>query len=366
LPSAASQFGNSLKSVAQTVKQSQSFIQPLRELSQSTQAIICVARGLITNSRFKHERSLLVDAARELTIDVSKLVDALKRFAREDTEGVVDAVASSIGGSVSALQRIVAYAQNEGGQLVLEESEIACKFDPELESQAEETLGSVKLGVDEILAKMTDVSSKLPPATDPRSTVNTAVVDSVGALVASTSTVVGAAYEAQNELVANLSQPATRMIYARDPSLANALIKAARNVLSAVVDLTRGLSVDTIETLSQQELATHAGSVSKAVEILASAVRAGTKQQSSSLLEATRTVSDATASLLEAAKMIEELPTDQEDDTDVENFGIDAYTLQEIKLQMKIAELDHLLAKARKKADKLMNTSLVKAEWNVV
>jgi len=90
LPPAASQFGNSLKAVAQAVKQSESFVQPLQELSRSTHTIVAVSRGLITNSRFKHERSLLVDAARELTIDVSKLIDALKRYAREDTTGVVD------------------------------------------------------------------------------------------------------------------------------------------------------------------------------------------------------------------------------------------------------------------------------------
>jgi len=366
LPPAASQFGNALKSVAQTVKQSQSFIQPLQDLSRSTQAIICVARGLITNSRFKHERTLLVDAARALTIDVDKLIEALKRYAREDTEGVVDAVASSIAGSVSALQRIVSYAQNEGGQLVLEESEIISKCDAELESRAEETLVSVKELVDETLTQMNTLSSSLPPPTDPRSTVNVAVVDSVSALVASTSTVVGAAYEAQNELVKNLAQPATRMIYARDPSLADALIKAARHVQMSIIDLTRGLSADTIETLSQQELATHAGTVSKAVEILASAVRAGTKQQSTSLVEATRTVSEATSSLLEAAKMIEEIPAEAEEETEVENFGIDAYTLQEIKLQMKIAQLEHQLNKARKKADELMKTTTASQMWNVI
>jgi len=366
LPTAASQFGNSLKGVAQSVKQSESFIQPLQDLSKATQSIVCVARGLVTNSRFKHERSLLVDATRELTIDIGKLIEALKRYAREDTNGVVDAVASSIAGSVSALQRIVSYAQNEGGQLVLEEGELTAKYDAELESTAEETLISVKEHVDEILAHMNEVSASLPPATDPRSTVNTAVVDSVSALVASTSTVVGAAYEAQNELVANLSQPTTRFAYARDPTLAEALIKAAHHVQMAIIDLTRGLSADTVQTLSQQELAAHAGEVSKSVEILASAVRAGTKAQSSSLVEATKTVSQATQSLLEAAKMIEELPTEEEEDTDVENFGIDAYTLQEIKIQMRIAELEHMLEKARKKYDALMNTSLAKTKWNVV
>jgi len=92
---------------------------------------------------------------------------------------------------------------------------------------------------------------------------------------------------------------------------------------------------------------------------------AGTKQRSTNLMEATNTVSQATQSLLDAAKMIEEIPTEEED-TDVENFGIDAYTLQEIKLQMRIAEQEHMLEKARKKYDKLMNTSLVKATWNVV
>jgi len=299
-------------------------------------------------------------------IDINKLVDALKCYAREDTNGVVDAVASSIGGSVSALQRIVAYARNEGGQLVLEESEVTCNYDADLEAQAEEVLIGVKEQVDGVLESITEVASSLPPPTDARSEVTSAVIDSISALVASTGAVLGAACEVQNTLVTNLAQPTTRYAYARDPSLANALITASHHVQNTILDLTRGVSADTVQTLSQTELATHAGAVSKAVEILASAVCAGTKQRSSSLLEATSTVSQATDSLLEAAKMIEEVPTGEEEDTDVENFGIDAYTLSEIKMQMRIAELEHKLEKARKKYDALMNTSLVKAEWNVV
>lgn len=366
LSPAASQFGNSLKAVAQAVKQSQPFLQPLQDLSRSTHSIVAVARGLITNSRFKHERSLLVDAARELTIDVNKLIDALKRFARDDTNGVVDAVAASIGGSVSALQRIVAYAKNEGGQLILDENgvEVVSKYDAELEAQAEDMLAAVKEQVDAVSARLTELSASLPPSTDPRSTITSAVVDSVGALVASTSAVVGAAYEAQNELVINLAQPTTRIAYARDPSLANALIKAARHVQNSILDLTRGLSADTVQTLSQSELASQANEVSKAVEILASAVRAGTKTASRSLLEATSTVSQATTSLLDAAKMIEELPTGEEEETEVENFGIDAYTLQEIKLQMRIAELEHMVERAHNKYDRLMKTTTVTQMWN--
>ena len=63
--------------------------------------------------------------------------------------------------------------------------------------------------------------------------------------------------------------------------------------------------------------------------------------------------------------MIEELP-DDEDDTDAENFGIDAYTLQEIKIQMKIAELEHKLERARKKYQTLLNTKVSSTTWNVV
>jgi len=367
LPAAASQFGNSLKSVATAVKNSESFVDPLSDLSRATQTIISVARGLITNSRFKHERTLLVDAARELTIDINKLIDALKRFAREDTNGVVDAVATSIAGSVSALQRMVVYAQNEGGQLILEEgNDFACNYDAELEAQAAEVLMALKDQVDSVHEQISGVSAALPPPTDPRSTVNTAIVDSVSALVASSGAVVSAACEIQNELVENLDQPTSRIAYARDPNLADALIKAAHHVQSSIIDLTRGISEDTIQTLSQSELATHACAVSKSVEILATAVRAGLRQRPTSLIEATATVGEATQSLLEAAKMIEEIPAEEEDDTDVENFGIDAYTLQEIKMQMKIVELEHSVEKARKKYDKLMNTSLVKAQWNVV
>ena len=360
------EFRESLKAVTLSFKQNQPFVDPLQSLSRATQALITATRGLITNSRFKHERKLLVDAARELAIGINRLIDLLRTSVREGPAAVSDDVAAAINASVSALHRIIAYAQKEGGQLVLDDGDAGGpRFDAELETAAEETLNDVKHQVDTVLAHLSQVSAALPPATDPRSTVNTAIVDSVGALVASTSAVVGAACMAQNELVVNLRQPATRMMYARDPSLADALIKAARHLQNAILDLTRGLSVDTVQTLSQQELATHAGAVSKSVEILAAAVRAGAKQGSSSLIDATRTVSDATRSLLEAAKMIEELP-DDEDDTDAENFGIDAYTLQEIKIQMKIAELEHKLERARKKYQTLLETKVSATTWNVV
>ena len=359
-------FRESLKAVTLSFKQNQTFVEPLQKLSHATQAIITATRGLITNSRFKHERKLLVDAARELAIGINRLIELLRTSVRQGPAAVADDVAAAINASVSALHRIIAYAQKEGGQLVLDDGDAGGpRFDADLENAAEETLHDVKHQVDTVLAHLSQVSAALPPATDPRSTVNTAIVDSVGALVASTSAVVGAACMAQNELVVNLRQPATRMMYARDPSLADALIKAARHLQNAILDLTRGLNVDTVQTLSQQELATHAGAVSKSVEILAAAVRAGAKQGSSSLIDATRTVSDATRSLLEAAKMIEELP-DEEDDTDAENFGIDAYTLQEIKIQMKIAELEHKLERARKKYQTLLDTKVSATTWNVV
>ena len=183
--------------------------------------------------------------------------------------------------------------------------------------------------------------------------------------LSNTSAVAAAAVEAQSELVAALAQPSLQITYARDPALARALIKAAHHVGSTVADLTRGISADTVHTISQNELATNAAAVSNAVEILAAAVRAGTKSPSTALIDATRTVADATRSLLEAAKMIEDLP-DEDDDDDIENFGIDAYTLQEIKVQMKIAELEHKLERARKRYDALSKTTTAATAWNVV
>jgi len=92
------------------------------------------------------------------------------------------------------------------------------------------------------------------------------------------------------------------------------------------------------------------------VEILAAAVRAGTKVRSDNLFNAARTVSEATRALLDAAKMIEDAP--EQDTVEADDFGIDAYTMQEIKVQMHIAELEHQLEKARKKYDRLMKTTV--------
>jgi hypothetical protein len=104
LPQGAAKFGNSLRGVAQTVKAGQPFIAPLAELAQSTQQIMAVTRGLVSNSHFKHERGLLIDAARQMAGDVGRLIEALKSLAREgNPAGIVEEVAASIGGSVSAL-----------------------------------------------------------------------------------------------------------------------------------------------------------------------------------------------------------------------------------------------------------------------
>jgi len=355
---AASMFGQSLHGISAAVRSEQSFNEPLGNLSTATQKIIKVTMGLVANSRFKHERDLLVEASRQLAIDVNKLISALKNVAEEKKEGVMDDVVAGIGSSIASFQKIVALSQQEGGHLNLDNGDLGdgCKFDAELEAKAEEALGEAKFEIDQHLTYLQSVSAGIDREADPRNNVNGAIVDSVIALVSSTSAVVGAAGNAQNELVANLRNAATRHVYARNPALAQGLIDAARHVLSSINDLTRGLNGDTIGTLSQQELATHAEDVSKSVEILASAVRAGTQARSDNLFNAARTVSDATHSLLNAAKMIEDAP--EQETVEADDFGIDAYTMQEIKVQMRIAELEHQLEKARKKYDRLMKTTV--------
>jgi len=232
-----------------------------------------------------------------------------------------------------------------------------------LEAKAEAALNDAKDEISFRLDFLQKVAAGIDREADPKNNINGAIIDSVVALVQSTDAVVGAAGAAQNELVANLRNAATRAIYARDPALAQGLIDAARHVLASINDLTRGLDGDTVGTLSQQELASHAEGVSKSVEILAAAVRAGTKVRSDNLFVAARTVSDATRALLEAAKMIEDAPDQEAVDSD--DFGIDAYTMQEIKVQMRIAELEHQLEKARKKYDRLMKTTVSgDKSWN--
>jgi len=355
---AAALFGQSLHGLSGAVRSGQPFTEPLGGLASATQKIIKVAMGLVGNSRFKHERDLLVEASRQLAIDVNKLIGALQNVASEKTDGVMEAVVASIGSSVASFQKIVALSQQEGGTLQLDNGDLndGAKYDAVLEAKAEAALNDAKDEIDFRLQFLQNVAAGIDREADPKNSVNGAIVDSVVALVQSTDAVVGAASGAQHELVSNLRNAATRAIYARDPALAQGLIDAARHVLSSINDLTRGLDGDTISTLSQQELATHAEGVSKSVEILAAAVRAGTKVRSDNLFVAARTVSEATRALLEAAKMIEDAP--DQDAVDSDDFGIDAYTMQEIKIQMRIAELEHQLEKARKKYDRLMKTTV--------
>jgi len=312
----------------------------------------------VANSRFKHERTLLVEASRQLAIDVNKLIGALQNVAMEKTEGVMEAVVASISSSVASFQKIVALSQQEGGNLQLDNGDLneGTKFDAALEAKAGEALNDAKAEIEFRLEFLQGVAAGIDRQADPKNNVNGAIIDSVTALVHSTAVVVGAAGEAQKELIANLRNSATRSIYARDPALAQGLIDAARHVLASINDLTRGLDGDTVSTLSQQELASHAENVSKSVEILASAVRAGTKVRSDNLFNAARAVSDATRALLDAAKMIEDAP--EQESVEADDFGIDAYTMQEIKVQMHIAELEHQLEKARKKYDRLMKTTV--------
>jgi len=361
---AAGMFGKSLHDLSAAVKNQQTFTEPLNGLSTATQKMIRVTMGLVANSRFKHERDLLVDASRQLAIDVNKLISALQDVAQDKKEAMQDVV-SGIQSSVASFQKIVALSQQEGGNLTLDNGDLGnCpEYDAELEGKAEECLNEAKAEIDLRLEFLQQVSAGIDREADPRNTVNGAIVDSVVALVGSTSAVVGAAGGAQNELVANLRNAATRHVYARNPALAQGLIDAARHVLASINDLTRGLDGDTVGTLSQQELANHAEGVSKSVEILAAAVRAGTQVRSDNLFNAARTVSEATHSLLDAAKMIEDAP--EQDSVEADDFGIDAYTMQEIKIQMHIAELEHQLEKARKKYDRLMKTTVSadKAIW---
>ena len=368
LPQAAARFGNALKAIAQAVKAGQPFTDPLVELSAATQDIMLSSRSLVSNSRFKHERETIIDASKQLSTDVNLLIDGLKRVARDDMDGTIEGIAQAIGGSVGALQRIVALAQQEGGALHLEAGELGTagpEADAELEAEANQCLIDAKAEIESTAAHLDQVAAALAESgneNDTRTQVRKAILDSVKALVTSTGVVVSSSCEAQAELVAALSVPSTRANYARDPSLAEGLCDASNQVLVSVRDLTRGIDPDTIDTISQKEIAEHAESVSKAVEILAAAVRAGIKGGSQKLIDAARAVSEACMQLLEVAKMIDDMP-DEKVEEDEENFGIDSYTMKEIEIQMKIAELESKLAKAKRKYDRLMNTT-IESSWN--
>ena len=360
LAPAAAQFGAALREIAEAAKEGKPSTEALGSLSAATQKVIRVAAGLVAKSRFKHERTLLVDAGRQLALDVNKLIAALQAAAKDGNSSESrDAILDTIGITVASLQKIIALAQQEGGKLQLDSGDVGDgpKFDAELEAQAEEVLNQTRDEIESQVALLQDVGAALESdeAGDPKSTVNSAIVESITALVQSTSAVVGAASSAQNELVVNLRNIATRASYARNPALARGLIDAARHLLSSINDLTRGLNTDTIATLSQEELASHAENVSKAVELLVAATQAGIKAHSDTLFNAAHTVTDATRALVEAAKMIEDTPAEGSGvDYDPEDFGIDSYTMEEIKIQMRIAELEHQLERARKKYDTLL------------
>jgi len=366
LPPASAAFGNALRGIAAAAKAGQPFVEQLGELARATHSIVVASRDLICNSRFKHERTLLVDATRQLAINVNRIVDVMRACASGEAN-YIEPLAAAISGSVTSLQKVIALAQKEGGTLVLDDGDFGGpQYDIELETEADAHLAEAHNVIQTKYMLMEDVLASLPPAEDPRGVANVAIIESVMALVQSTSVVVGAAGNAQSELIANLNNATTRYLYARDPALAKGLLTASRHLLASIEDLTRGLNKDTVATLSQQELATHASAVSNAVEILASAVRAGTKVGGGMLVEAVRAVGDATNALLEAAKMIDDLPEEGAEE-DEEDFGIDAYTMQEIKCQMKIVELERKLQYAKRKYEELEKcTTSSSSSWNTV
>jgi len=284
---------------------------------------------------------------------MNKLVDTLKCLAKGEAEGTGEKLADAVSGSVAALHRIVAMAEQEGGkQLVIDSSDLGegIRCDPILEGKAEQILAEAQSEIDEQVAHLASVSAQLSTQTGPNSIVEGAICDAIQALVKSTGSVVGSAKESQQDLIKNLRIKTNRHIYARDPALAQGLIDATKHLISSVRDLTRGLEADSISTISQSELAGNAEEVSKSVEILASAVRAGISVKNDSLVGAAQEVSAATKALLEAAKMIESRAEVTEE---AEDMLIDEYTMQEIKQQMKIAELERMLKKAQHKVDEL-------------
>jgi len=353
LAPAVSEFGQAIKEVQETAREGESPCDPLNDLACASRTVMAVVRGLVSSSRFKRERNILVDTARQLAIEINNLVGTLKLLAKGESEGTGQKLADAVSGSVAALHRIVALAEQEGGkQLVIDSSDLGegTKCDPILEGKAEQALAETQEVIDEQVAHLATVSSELNSQSGPNTVVEAAICDAIQALVKSTGSVVGSARESQQELIKNLRIKTNRHIYARDPALAQGLIDAAKHLLSSVKDLTRGLEADSISTISQSELASNAEEVSKSVEILASAVRAGVSVKNDALVNAAKTVTESTKALLEAAKMIESRVEVSEES---EDMLIDEYTMLEIKQQMKIAELERMLKKAKHKCDEL-------------
>eukprot|EP00727_Mastigamoeba_balamuthi_P010551 m51a1_g6118 hypothetical protein (1374) ;mRNA; f:129019-134991 len=371
VPAAIAGIPGAVESIAAATRAGGSAAPGVREMSAGAHRAVTALRALAAHSRFKRERTLVLDAGKDLMAQMNRLLDALARIARDPADEAARRDADDASALVCRAAADVsraAFGDDEGD----EGAAPVAQADVALERAAAESLQRTAAEVQRSAGRVGEADAAAraaseADASDAKAQVAAAVLDSVQALVQTTASVVAAAHAAQVELVKALAAPSTKAMYSRDPELAQGLIDASEQVAQAVRELTGGLTPEAIETLSQQELVAHAEAVSRACEALAAACRAGTRAGAgaSGLVDAARAVSEATRALMEAAKMIEEIPEVDALD-DIENFGIDAYTLREIKQQMKIVELEKQLERAKRRRDRLMHAKVQDAHWTNV
>ena len=345
----AARFGQSIKGVAASLKTTDKPIaESMQDLSTSCQGVSNTVKNLVAASKYSREQKTIVEAGRLLFNEVNRLISSIKSHALNPSEQNLQQAMGCIAASAVALQKLSRTAkQLEGVPLAEGESEANLpQSDIALETKAEEILEKLCGTSDKAVAniRVSLERAKEQAGEDPKAQVQVAVLEALSALMGTASNVVQASYSAQAELVQSLSAPATRAMYARDPKMAQGLIEACAQVSTAISSLGGDLSAST-----QKEMISQAESIAKACEVLAFATRAGTRSANQDstrrLMEAAQRVSESVKLMVAAAQQVEDVP-DIEDDT-IENYGIDAATLKEIKQMMKIVDLEKQLSRVR-------------------
>jgi len=180
--------------------------------------------------------------------------------------------------------------------------------------------------------------------------ITEAILEAAQAIAKSTAILVNAATNVQQEFQKMAREPKTGAVYKRDPQWAQGLISAARTVAGAVQHLVKAANSAVQGEASQEALIVAAQAVSAATAqlVTASTVKSDPNSQAQQRLrEASSKVTQATSSLVDAAKSAaawEEEKMEQQTD---EKYALTQNKIVEMEKQMEILRLEKELEKAR-------------------
>jgi len=359
---AIAQLSQAIQELAQTSKQvaTASKTAPeelgtvMKQAAIAAQKAVASATALASSLDDKLQQKAILNSMKAAINDMKNLMQVAKAVsASPEDPNLNNLLMDATKAVAEALKRLTEASK---GVIPKKVEEFQEKASADMESLAEQELKGAANVIEKCVAKLNAAAEAARlRATEKgididEQNITEAIMEAAQAIAKSTAILVNAATLVQQEFQKMVREPKTGSVYKRDPQWAQGLISAARTVAGAVQHLVKAANSASQGEASEEALIVAAQAVSAATAqlVTASTVKADPNSQAQQRLrDASSKVTQATSSLVNAAKNAAKWEEEKLNSEQDEKFSLSGNKIQEMEKQMEILRLEKQLESAR-------------------